>query len=341
MEHFLKYRFTQSGVVDDGTPLRDHLRGLVVTCVYVEPGLTETFEVTAEPGYLWLTNGLGLIVRPDRTMECRTFRVEYTGARSKGMREEISAGPVRIIFTNATGERYALMIIRFTESFQLTLTSFLSGAELLSNQTFRELFATETMATGEGLAIQRLALLFTDLKGSTALYDRIGDMQAFDLVRTHFGHLRECAVRNSGAIVKTIGDAVMASFVDPIDALRAALDMHARIARFNAEVGNELLRLKAGLHAGPCLAVSLNDRLDYFGQTVNIAARVQSLADANELVVTEDVLSRPEATELVAGLPMESTAVRLVGIPEPIRVHRVRVIEDSSGRPRSPEKVVS
>ena len=52
--------------------------------------------------------------------------------------------------------------------------------------------ATETIVAGEGLAVKRLALLFTDLKGSTALYDRIGDMKAFDLVRQHFGYLRDC-----------------------------------------------------------------------------------------------------------------------------------------------------
>jgi class 3 adenylate cyclase len=158
------------------------------------------------------------------------------------------------------------------------MTPFLSGAQLLSNQTFRELFGTETITSGEGLAVKRLTLLFTDLRGSTALYDRIGDMKAFELVRLHFGYLRECISRNSGALVKTIGDAVMASFVDPRDALRAALDMRARIAQFNADAGSDLIGLKIGLHAGACLAVTLNDRLDYFGQTVNIAARVDARA---------------------------------------------------------------
>ena len=88
--------------------------------------------------------------------------------------------------------------------------------------------------------------------------------------------------------MKTIGDAVMASFVDQLDALRAALDMQARIARLNAEPAAD--RLKIGLHDA-CLAVTLSDRLDYFGQTVNIAARVQALAGADEVVVTDDVLA--------------------------------------------------
>jgi class 3 adenylate cyclase len=188
----------------------------------------------------------------------------------------------------------------------------------------RALFVTETIVAGEGLAVRRLALLFTDLQGSTALYDRIGDMKAFDLVRLHFGYLRECISRNSGALVKTIGDAVMASFVDPLDALRAALDMRAQIAQFNADAGSDLIGLKIGRHAGACLAVTLNDHLDYFGQTVNIAARIQGLSGADEIVVTDDVLALPGALELVADLEIEMSAVQLKGIAGDVAVHRLR-----------------
>jgi class 3 adenylate cyclase len=201
---------------------------------------------------------------------------------------------------------------------------FLSGAELLSNQTFLDLFVDETLVAGEGLTVKRLVLPFTDLQGSTALYERIGDMKAFDLVRLHFGHLRECIARNSGALVKTIGDAVMASFVDPLDALRAALDMRAQVAEFNAGAGSELISLKIGLHAGACLAVTLNDRLDYFGQTVNIAAKVQALAGADEIVVTDYVLALPGAADLVASLELETSAVQLKGIAGDVALHRLR-----------------
>jgi class 3 adenylate cyclase len=216
------------------------------------------------------------------------------------------------------------MIISLPGDFEVKMQPFLSGAEVLSNQTFVDLFASETIVAGEGLAVKRLALLFTDLKASTALYERIGDLKAFDLVRLHFGYLRDSIAGNSGALVKTIGDAVMASFVDPLDALRAALDMQSRIARLNAEGRGELIGLKIGLHAGACLAVTLNDRLDYFGQTVNIAARVQALAGADEVVVTDDVLSHPGAAELIAGLEIERSAVELRGIAGDVAVHRLR-----------------
>jgi class 3 adenylate cyclase len=216
------------------------------------------------------------------------------------------------------------MMTMLPDHYDVIMAPFLSGAELLSNQTFLDLFASETIVAGEGMAVRRLALLFTDLQGSTALYERIGDMKAFDLVRQHFDYLRESITGNSGALVKTIGDAVMASFIDPLDALRAALEMRTRIAEFNQAAGGDLIALKIGLHAGACLAVTLNDRLDYFGQTVNIAARVQSLAGANEIVLTDDVLSVPGSTELLTDLAIEEGTVELKGVAGEVTVHRLR-----------------
>lgn len=322
-EYFYGYRFSQSVVVDDGTPLPDHLRRVTLAAAYVEPGATDTFALAADPGYVWLTNGPALIVSGMPTDKVRAFAFEYTGVRSKGFRAEIAPGPVEIAFTNATSERYALLITMLPDHYDVTMRPFLSGAEVLSNQAFLDLFAEETIVAGEGLVVRHLALLFTDLQGSTALYERIGDLKAFDLVRLHFGHLREVITANSGALVKTIGDAVMASFVDPLDALRAALEMRARIERFNRESGADLIAIKIGLHAGACLAVTLNDRLDYFGQTVNIAARVQGMAGADEILVTDDVLSDPGALDVIGDVATKASEIELKGVSGTIKVHRI------------------
>jgi class 3 adenylate cyclase len=322
-EFFFAYRFTENGVVDDGSSLREHLQRHAVFCAFFEPGETKSFDVAAGPGFLWFTNGPALTMRDDRTDETRSFAFEYTGTRSRGYRAEIAAGPVRVDFTNATDERYALLVVNLPGDYEWTMKPFLSGAQLLSNQTFLDLFESETIVAAEGLAVKRLALLFTDIQGSTQLYDRIGDMKAFDLVRLHFGYLRDSISGNSGALVKTIGDAVMASFHDPLDALRAALDMHAQIARFNADAGAELIGLKVGVHVGTCLAVTLNGRLDYFGQAVNLAARVQALSDANEIYLTDEMLSVPGAEELLAESTIEARSVELKGVQGHVRVHRV------------------
>ena len=323
-EHFLDYRFSQTAVIDDGSPLREHLRDTGIAWAYVRPGTTEHFRFTAEPGYVWFTNGPALIVGTDRTSETRSFTFDYSGVRSKGFRAEIEAGPVAVAFTNSTDAPYALMINQLPDHYDVSMGPFLSGSDLLSNQTFLDLFEHERIAAGEGLAVQRLTLVFTDLQGSTALYERVGDMKAFDLVTQHFGHLREVISRNNGALVKTIGDAVMASFVDPLDGLRAALEMVARIDEANSQAGGDLLALKVGLHSGACLAVTLNDRLDYFGQTVNIAARIQGLAGPGEIVASEDVLAAPGAAEVIAGLETEAMNVELRGVAGPVDVHRIR-----------------
>ena len=182
----------------------------------------------------------------------------------------------------------------------LHFAPFLSGKRLLTTQTFRDLFRSEVIRGHEGLGVKDVALLFTDLKGSTALYDRIGDLNAFALVQQHFDRLLDVTVRHNGAIIKTIGDAVMAAFLKPSDAVQAALDMRSEIAAFNEHQHDKSLILKIGVHKGAAIAVTLNERLDYFGQTVNIAARVQNLADADEIFVSQDVYEATGVREELA-----------------------------------------
>ena len=172
----------------------------------------------------------------------------------------------------------------------------------------------------EGLAIRDVALLFTDIKGSTALYQRVGDLNAFQLVQRHFDWLREATVRHGGAVVKTIGDAVMAAYPDAARAVGAALEMRRAVGRASRE---QAVSLKIGVHHGAAIAVTLNEQLDYFGQTVNIAARVQALADAGEIWVTEEVWGYPGVRELLAPYPAERRTVELRGVERPLGVLRI------------------
>ena len=166
---------------------------------------------------------------------------------------------------------------------------FLTAKRLLTNQTFRDIHRTDTLDVDQRLKITSLTFLFTDLKGSTELYERVGDLAAYDLVRAHFRILNEIVAAQSGAVVKTIGDAVMATFPTPDRAMAAALKMREALK----DLKDELL-LKIGIHEGPCLAVSLNDRQDYFGRTVNIASRVQGLATSRSIFATRRVVTDSE-----------------------------------------------
>ena len=202
----------------------------------------------------------------------------------------------------------------------------LTGHQATTLQAFRDLFATDTLRPGDEVAIAQIALLFTDLKGSTALYERIGDGAAYHLVRDHFAFLGERVRVHRGAIVKTIGDAVMAAFAEPADAIRAALTVQHEVAAFNAKQEGEGIAIKMGVHAGHCIQVTLNDRLDYFGSMVNLAARVQGLAEGGEIVLTRALAEDPTVVAVIgpaAGPTVTWEPVRVRGFDTPVEVVRL------------------
>jgi class 3 adenylate cyclase len=198
--------------------------------------------------------------------------------------------------------------------------------ELLTLQVFRNLFVSEPLPVGESFQVKWMALMFTDLGGSTAIYARKGDPRAYSLVREHFNLIFGAVEDAGGAVVKTIGDAVMAVFQSGAIAVQAALESQRRIEQFNRERSlgdDERLRLKVGLHAGPTLAVTLNDRLDYFGTVVNAAARVQGLARHGETVITREILDASGVHELLPADLLRETLV-LRGLDElPFEVVRL------------------
>lgn len=203
------------------------------------------------------------------------------------------------------------------------------GLALLVLPDFQRLFPQQRLLPDESLDVTRVALLFTDLAGSTALYARRGDPRAYHLVRRHFDALFAVTDQNNGTIVKTIGDAILAAFQHPLEALCAGIEMQQAIATLNSRMrltSDEQLILKVGIHAGPCLSVTLNDHPDYFGTTVNTAARVQALSRGNDLVFTEAIRNDPEAQPILAGQPLESQTVHLRGIATETLVHRMTAL---------------
>lgn len=212
-----------------------------------------------------------------------------------------------------------------------TDASRISGLDLLNVQAFRDLLTQQVLPAHESLRVSRVAILFTDLRGSTALYAQKGDPRAYRLVREHFDVLFAAVRAERGVVVKTIGDSVMASFVAPANALRAALAMQRGISAFNRRNtldDDEALLLKLGIHAGPCIAVTMNGRVDYFGSAVNIASRVEGLATGGDMILTDAVREDADAARVIAqttdaGGELISSTARLRGLAEPISVHRL------------------
>ncbi len=197
--------------------------------------------------------------------------------------------------------------------------------EVSTVASFRRYFGFEALKPGLGLQIRRAALFFSDLSASTALYAREGDAAAFRLVQDHFDLMIACIERHDGAVVKTIGDAVMASFVDERSALAAALDAQRAFVPFRAErSASQGVFLKIGVFAGPCFAVSANRVLDFFGQTVNIAARLQGQAQDAETVITRRLLSDLQDDLLLNDLQISAPFVpKLKGVEEGLEVVRL------------------
>jgi class 3 adenylate cyclase len=215
------------------------------------------------------------------------------------------------------------------QTFQLERTAWSdqasTAADVTALQVFRDLFASEVVRPGEEISIGSVTLMFTDLRDSTRLYRKIGDASAFGRVREHFEILEKSIASEGGAIVKTMGDSVMATFRNPVAALRAVWNAQTKIA----EYGEPMLWLKVGLHKGPCIVVNLNDRLDYFGSTVNIAARLPGFSQGGELILSEEIHNDPEIHEFLAQAAKPNSVScftgNLKGFDEPFTMWRVRV----------------
>jgi class 3 adenylate cyclase len=269
-------------------------------------------------------------VKGEPTATPSHLRVRYDGKRFSAAQSAVPPGPVVVEVENVGATRGSLLLINWppeilalTAKPALDFDPYMSGGMLLARQTFRRLFRSERVDEKEGLGIRQVTLLFTDLKGSTAMYERLGDLNAYALVREHFALLGAAVQEHSGAIVKTIGDAVMAVFSRPTDAVSAALHILGEIERYNAEHGTPSVILKIGAHCGPSIAVTLNENLDYFGQTVNVAARVQSLADAGEICISEALYSAPGVSALLTGLKIVEFDAPLRGVEGSACVYRV------------------
>ncbi|MGH6892355.1 MAG: adenylate/guanylate cyclase domain-containing protein [Dongiaceae bacterium] len=207
----------------------------------------------------------------------------------------------------------------------------LTADRVTSLQTFRDLFSDDVLRPGDEVAVGRIALLFSDLKGSTALYQSIGDASAYHLVRDHFAFMAKVIRDHEGAIVKTIGDAVMAAFVSPTQAVKAAIDIQRQIAAFNRESHaaegdvSPPIVIKLGAHSGPTIAVTLNDRLDYFGSTVNKAARLQGQSEGGDIVLSPEIVQDSSVAPLLAEFPLTRDQATLKGFDLPIMFFRLRL----------------
>lgn len=199
-------------------------------------------------------------------------------------------------------------------------------------QSFRDLFTTDVLRPGDHVEIDRITLMFTDLKGSTSLYGRIGEPEAYVLVRQHFAILGKAVRDNNGAIVKTIGDAIMAAFIDPADGVGCAVQVQDDFEAFNRTSGKEPVIVKLGLHAGRCISVTLNDKLDYYGTAANLTARLEGQSRGGDIVVSRDLAADPAVAPLLAAYACVEESAVLKGFADPVPYLRITAEELAAKR---------
>jgi class 3 adenylate cyclase len=277
----------------------------------VAPGARRAVTAALEPGRYRLrtlaADSLAVTVAPDGAGEAEaTLAEDGWAADALRVREDVS-----LTLANATGAE---------QLFVLERTAWIDGsataAEVTALQVYRDLFAAEALRPGEPISVGTLTIVFTDLRGSTRFYRDVGDAPAFGSVLEHIDVLRESVTASDGAVVKAMGDAIMAVFTRPVAALQAMFAAQAAVA-------GRPLALKVGIHTGPCIAVNQNGLLDYFGSTVNLAARLVALSTGNDVVVSDAVLSDPEVAELT--LRVDPVAGALKGFEgEALALWRVR-----------------
>ncbi len=221
---------------------------------------------------------------------------------------------LRLVNDGTEPQTFIVEVARWTDAA-------LRPGRLLSFQEFRDLFSEEYLGADVELGIGEQTILFTDIVGSTALYAQRGDPAAFVEVKRHFTEVFAIIAANRGAVVKTIGDAAMGAFNSPLDAVKASQQIHDR---FHQAGSDAVVRLRISLNTGPCIAVKLNTDIDYFGHTVNVAAKLQALAEAWQVAMSAAVFGAPGVAAWLEeqGATLEDLTYTSKAIPEPIAVKR-------------------
>jgi class 3 adenylate cyclase len=312
----------------------------IVAQQILAPGETRTIEVAFDQGAHRVrarsnlphavTGQIDLQVTSNPIAQPASAMTLHAHAGGWSADRNVVAPTAAITIGNETTARQGIVIERLAWNDQAV-----TAADVSTVQAFRDWFATQALRPDVQLGISTLAILFTDLRGSTQLYRLIGDAPAFERVLEHFDVLRRSVEAHAGALIKTIGDAIMAAFLDPAQGVAAALDILQGMAELSRTRADYPLRLKLGLHAGPAIAVTLNERLDYFGTTVNIASRLEGQAQGDDLIVSAEVRQQAAVQRLLDDrhVSVEEFSARLKGfVDEEFQLYRIKLSDNRRGK---------
>ena len=199
----------------------------------------------------------------------------------------------------------------------------LTAERVTTLQAFRDLFSDQVLRPGDDVVISNITFMFTDLAGSTSMYENVGDAKAYHIVRELFAMLGGVVRDHDGTIVKTIGDGIHAAFNRPEKAFQAAVAMQRTVNDRALMAAGRPLFIRVGLHTGSSISVTLNDRLDYYGATVNLAARLEGQGSAGQITMSDDFVADVRVKPLLEVYRVESRPAELKGIEQPVTIHQI------------------
>jgi class 3 adenylate cyclase len=292
---------------------------------------TYSINLPAEPlRCRTIKNNVSLEIEPEAKSGVTELKLTFDGKAWKSGSPVFRPGPAVIAIANESDSPATVDLECLVWKSQAVTAAYVTCL-----QEFRSLFALEILAPDKQVGVRSITILFSDLKASTELYERIGDAPAFSRVQRHFDYVLGIVERHHGAVVKTMGDAVMAVFSDPGQALEAALTLQSGLEEFCRNAGIEpSLSVKLGIHCGSAISLNANGTLDYFGRTINIAARLQAKSDGDDIVVSSEFLEDERVRAALARLPipLRPFRSRLKGIDGDQLLYRMRLNRKTAAR---------
>lgn len=241
----------------------------------------------------------------------------------KGVLEEVGLEePTKRTTIHNGRDSVVIVAIRMPYAHQMRYT----GTEAITSHSFRELCRADVLERTDEIPLSNITVMFTDLKGSTAMYEDVGDLKAYQMVRDHYEMLSHIVRMHGGALVKTIGDAIMAVFMHPKDAVLAGISIQNEVQMFFNERFEENRKavIKMGIHSGPCISVLMNNRIDFFGQMLNTAARLQNYSEGEDIVISLPVAADADVSKMLRPHNVESEKVNVKGLDEPVQILRLK-----------------
>ncbi len=192
----------------------------------------------------------------------------------------------------------------------------LSAARASTMALFRELFPSEILSSDQIVSVAHVTVMRVKIHGTQQLYETLGDGPAFNQIRVTLDRVLQAIRQNSGAIVKTIGEGVLATFVDPKHAVLAAIELVKNKTDSDT-------RLSVAIHCGTAMVATVDERLDYFGKTLKTLEQLIEAAKPHAIALTSSITELAEVRSLLEDHQLQVRILQQIFLSDDAIAHEV------------------